>query len=138
MRKMMLFVCSMLLFAIVTPFVFAETIILKSGRSIKGKITEKTDDYIEIAFQEGILTYNMNNVARIEEEKPSTSNDVTSGSSAELHNLKKSAEQAFRDGKYEDAVLATRKAIQLEPRNPELYGGLGIGCLLYTSPSPRD
>ena len=128
MRKMMLFVCSMLLFAIVTPFVFAETIILKSGRSFESKIIEKTDSYIKIDSHGETLTYNMDEIERIEEEKPSTSNDVTSETSTELFDLSKSAEQAFLDERYEDVVLAMRKATLLEPRNPELYTCLGIGC----------
>jgi Flp pilus assembly protein TadD len=127
MRKMMLFVCGMLIFAIATPFVFAETIILKSGRSFEGKIIEKTDSYIKIDSHGEAFTYNMDEVERIEEEKPSTSDDVTSETSAEPGDFEKSAEQAFLDGKYEDAVLIMKKMIRLAPRDPALYTGLGIG-----------
>ena len=124
----MLFVCAVFIFAIAIPFVFADTIILKSGQSLEGKIIKKTDKYIKIDFQGNTSTYNMDEVAKIEEGKSLTSNDVISGPSTGLSDLEKSADQAFLDGRYEDTLLDMRKIIQLEPKNPELYIGLGMAC----------
>jgi tetratricopeptide (TPR) repeat protein len=91
MRKTMLFVCALFIFAIAIPFAFAQ-------------------------------------VASIEEEKSSAGNDVISGPSTGLSDLEKSADQAFLDGRYEDAALAMKKLVQLCPDKPELYMDMGLAC----------
>jgi tetratricopeptide (TPR) repeat protein len=118
MKKIFLFAFGMLIFAIATQFVFADTIISESGQRFEGKIIEKTDSYVKMDFQGGILTYNMDEVAKIEDtSKPST----------ELDDLGNSAEQAFRNGRYEDVRSIMKKMIRLAPKDPELYTGFGIG-----------
>jgi len=46
-------------------FVFAETVRLKSGQTIEGKIIEETDEYIKIDFQGVPLTYSFDEVDNI-------------------------------------------------------------------------
>ena len=41
-------------------------------------------------------------------------------------------------GKLNEAEESFKKAILLKPDYAEAYSDLGITCLLYTSPSPRD
>lgn len=45
--------------------VFAETIVLKSGKSINVKIIERTDDYIKVDFHSVTLTYYFDEIASI-------------------------------------------------------------------------
>ncbi|MEK7307940.1 MAG: hypothetical protein AAB089_02610 [Nitrospirota bacterium] len=51
--------------------VCAETVILKSGEEIKGKIIEKTDKYIKVDFQEVPITYYLDEVTSIDGQSPS-------------------------------------------------------------------
>lgn len=46
--------------------VFAETIVLKSGKKVEGKITEKADRYIKIDFDGVPLTYYIDEVNAID------------------------------------------------------------------------
>lgn len=46
--------------------IFAETIILKSGETVEGKLLEKTDEYIKIDFQGVPLTYFIDEVNTID------------------------------------------------------------------------
>lgn len=48
---------------------FAETILLKSGQKIEGKITERTDKYIKVNFADVTLTYFLDDIASIDAEK---------------------------------------------------------------------
>jgi len=47
-------------------YVFSETLILKSGQSVKGQIIEETDKYIKIDYQGIILTYSKDKIERVE------------------------------------------------------------------------
>lgn len=63
-------------------FIFAETIILKSGKIIEGKIIERTDKYVKIDFYGVALTYFLDEIQNIGEQeaerlsKPTTSPTV--------------------------------------------------------------
>ena len=50
------FFCAVLSFSFLTP-VFSETIILKSGLKVEGRITEETDKYAKIDFEGVELTF---------------------------------------------------------------------------------
>jgi len=50
--------------------IFAETILLKSGKTVEGKLIEKTDGYIKIDFQGVPLTYFYDEIESIDGEKP--------------------------------------------------------------------
>lgn len=49
--------------------IFAETIVLKSGKTIEGKIVEKTDKYIKVDFEGVPLTYFIEDIESINGEK---------------------------------------------------------------------
>jgi hypothetical protein len=51
-----------LIIAIVTGTCFAETIRLKTGKEIEGKIVERTDKYIKLNFNDVILTFFINEI----------------------------------------------------------------------------
>ena len=58
---------SLLLLVFLFPItIFAETIILKSGQKIEGKIIEKTNDYIKIDFYGVSLTYFLDEIESID------------------------------------------------------------------------
>jgi hypothetical protein len=48
---------------------FSETIVLKSGSSLEGKIIERTDEYIKIDFQGIPLTYYFDQISTIDGQK---------------------------------------------------------------------
>jgi len=64
----MMFVLIGILFLSVSS-VFAETIVLKSGETVEGKLIEKTDKYIKIDFQGVPLTYFFDEVKSIDGAK---------------------------------------------------------------------
>ena len=49
--------------------IFAETILLKSGKTVEGKLIKKTDEYIKIDFQGVSLTYFFDEIENINGEK---------------------------------------------------------------------
>jgi tetratricopeptide (TPR) repeat protein len=58
-----------LIFLFISSSIFAETIILKSGKTIEGKILEKTDKYIKIDLQGVPLTYFLDEIESIDGAK---------------------------------------------------------------------
>ncbi|MFA6282429.1 MAG: hypothetical protein WCY05_08040 [Candidatus Omnitrophota bacterium] len=55
-----------LLLLFIFPSVFAETIVLKSGKTIEGKILEKTDKYIKVDTEGIAITYYLDDIASID------------------------------------------------------------------------
>ena len=63
-------IISVLLICLCLPiFTFAETIGLKSGKTVEGKLIEKTDKYIKIDFQGVPLTYFFDEIESIDAKK---------------------------------------------------------------------
>jgi len=59
-----------LLACLCLPFLaYAETIVLKSGKTVEGKLIEKTDKYIKIDFEGVILTYFLDEIKSIDAEQ---------------------------------------------------------------------
>lgn len=56
----------------------ADTIVLKSGKTVEGKIIERTDKYIKIDFQGVLLTYFNDDIRSIREQKPSAGSSLKS------------------------------------------------------------
>ena len=54
----------------------SETIILKSGQRVEGKIAEKTDRYVKLEFQGVELVYYNDEIASIEQADPGSVNGV--------------------------------------------------------------
>ena len=70
--RIMMFVLIGVLFLSVS-FVYAETILLKSGKSVEGKLLEKTGKYIKIDFQGVPLTYFFDEIESIDGVKQASS-----------------------------------------------------------------
>jgi hypothetical protein len=66
--------------------VYAETIVLKSGKTVEGKIIEKTDKYIKIDFQGVPLTYFIDEIESIDGENrvSPVSNQGTTNQTTEI------------------------------------------------------
>jgi len=62
-----LIIISLLLF---THFASADTLILKNGKTVEGKIIEKTDEYIKIEFESIPLTFFLDEIEAVEQEIP--------------------------------------------------------------------
>ena len=69
MKKIVLAILVSVVFFSSPNFVFSETVILKSGYTLEGKLTEKTDDYIKIDFEGVSLTYYLDEIESIDGKK---------------------------------------------------------------------
>jgi len=137
-RKQFIILIQVILFLLFANLfsVFAETIILESGKQIKGKIVEKTDSYIKIKVKDVPfpLIYYLDEIKQIDEPSVS-SEDTTSNSSLDRSEMLKEyltkIRQYYLSKKYEKAVLLLQKAIKLDPDNPDYYVDLGaLYCYL--------
>ena len=81
LRKIILFIVSVW---IVCPFSFAETVYLKSGKKVEGKIIEKAGNYITIDFYGVTLKYDNDQISYI-------SNDTAAAAVAAKHEPSQSA-----------------------------------------------
>jgi tetratricopeptide (TPR) repeat protein len=99
---------------LITPSVFAEKIILKNGKSVEGKIIEKTSSYIKIDFEGVTLTYFNDEISSIEGEVKDTSASVfPKGISVFYKNGLKYA----MENKYKEASEAFRKSLEKDKFN---------------------
>jgi len=117
-------------------FIFAETIVLKSGKTVEGKLIEKTDKYIKIDFQGVPLTYFLDEIESIDGIKQALvaekEREPSAKSPSDLPYSKESMEQGqkgaeyFKQGNFKEAIPYFQQAIQLDPNNFTAYWSLGI------------
>lgn len=113
---------------------FAETIILKSGQKVEGKIIKKTDKYIQIDFPGVPLTYFLNEIESIDGQKLGSAKedsgvlDIKKGEVAQ-----ETAKEAFDKGlayleelKLDEAIAEFSKAIVINPNYAEVYRARSI------------
>ncbi len=67
-----------LIFSFISPSIFAETIVLKSGKTVEGKILEKTAKYIKVDINGISITYYLDEVASID-GRASSAKQLSSG-----------------------------------------------------------
>lgn len=137
-----------LLICLCSPvLIFAEIIVLNSGKTVEGKLIEKTDKYIKIDFQGVPLTYYFDEIESIDEKSVSVerdknipiityeqmSNSMEQESQQAVRDNPKSAKAyndrgiAFRmNGNQEEAINYFSKAIEIEPDYAEAYGNRGL------------
>lgn len=97
---------------------FAETIVLKSGQVVEGKVVERTDKYIKIDFQGVELTYFMDDIESINGAVPIITSSVHNASYGDVFNKK--AEEIFKE--YESSIVR----VQYFGSSLEEPGGLGF------------
>ncbi|MDO8662881.1 MAG: hypothetical protein Q7K98_06660 [Candidatus Omnitrophota bacterium] len=77
MKKRILISLILLVCLCLPAFIFAETIVLKSGKTVEGKLIEKTDKYIKIYFQGVPLTYFLDEIESIDGKSVNAPNKST-------------------------------------------------------------
>ena len=132
--------------------VYAETILLKNGKTVEGNIVEKTDKYIKIDVVGVAVTYYLNDIESIDgkiippalaveetEVKKETINikekinfepqpakkNLSLGEVKEAQEYFQKGINYFREKKYEEAIAEFEKALKIDPNLAEGYYGLG-------------
>lgn len=124
--------CSFAIYFCFLNISFAETIVLKSGKTIEGKIINKTDEYIEVDFMGVKLKYFNDQIAQIKETKSATTSSLpaepdlisikikgTSGSTENPKKIEETTEFIIQlDGinNKMDSVTSERIGLVLDPR----------------------
>lgn len=154
MRKKKLIILVLIICLYFPVLTFAETIVLKSGKTVEGKLIEKTDKYIKIDFDGVPLTYFLDEVETIDGKpanilkglfKPKDFDKIAESAEKEskeyLEKNPTSAEAynkrgiAYRmNGNQEDAIACFNKAIEIDPNNAQYYQHRGIS---YSSSAIR-
>jgi len=112
-----------LLLALCFPIsAFSETILLKSGRIVEGRIFEKTDKYIKIDFQGVPITYFSDEIKSI--DGVDLVHPVLSNGTAEK--VLNEGIKYGKQGNSDKAILSFTKAIELNPNYAYAYFNRGI------------
>lgn len=104
--------------------VFAETVILKSGKKIKGRILEKTDRYLRIESEAGALYYELKYIEAIEEDKPVTAVPQEEASLNGADSYLKKGLSYGAEKKFKEAEEAFRKGLEVNPADHNLREAL--------------
>jgi hypothetical protein len=102
--------------------VYAETVVLKSGKEIKGSIVEKTEQYIKMQVDGVPATFWLDEIARVEEDAPVSSEVATPETAVNYSDI----EKYMQEGNYASIVSVIEKAIETEPGNVDFYIVTGI------------
>ncbi len=94
MRKTITFISGLIL---ISNFCFAETIALKSGKTIEGEIIEQTEEYIKIDFHGVPLTYYMEDIEN--------ASGLVSQAPYDFERLRASFEGAYNESSEESSRL---------------------------------
>lgn len=100
---------------------FAETIVLKSGKTIEGKIIERTEHYIKVDIYGVPMTYYFHEIEKIAGEERI---ELFSSPPANIH-LGEGTKH-YDNGEYEQAIAEFKKAIKIRPDFYQAYHNLGL------------
>lgn len=113
-----------LMFLFISSSIFAETIMLKSGKTVEGKILDKTDKYIKVDTEGIPITYYLEDIESIDGK---TVAKQSSSEQAPILSTANNAEDYFnnaiaqdKQGNLEQAISNYTKSIELNPN-----GGVG-------------
>lgn len=131
---------------------YAEILVLKNGKTIEGKIIERTDKHVKVDILDMPITYYLEDIDSIDGQKiiqlqteniipvekkivpikeESPSLPVVSKDKLSLGELKEAQEcfrkgtAFFKDKKYKESMLEFEKALKINPKFAEAYYGLG-------------
>jgi tetratricopeptide (TPR) repeat protein len=125
----------------------AETIILKSGKMIRGRIVDRNNERIKVDIDGIPLTYYFEDIESIDGEKislglpqgknssgtdePQTKNsdsakEATRTISVECQEHYAKAEEYIQNKQYDSAIAEFKKVIQIDPRFFEAYNSMGF------------
>jgi len=148
-RKLIVSLISMFLSS--TPSIFAETILLKSGKTIEGKIVERTNESIKIDIEGIPITYYFNDIESIDgksiqtpqkdkvlQNKVMTSSKVNAAldrgdtigreevlSDERLVLLLNNGLNYTKTGRYQEAISEYQKALEIDPNSISAYLNMG-------------
>jgi len=106
----------------------AETIVLKSGKTVEGKIIEKTDKFVKIDFHGVELTYFNDEIQSIEKEKLNVASPQRESSSVNASPAEEIVNRGIeyaRVGNYDEGIAEFNKAITIDPNNVNAYYNRG-------------
>lgn len=130
--------------------VFAETILLKTGKTIEGKIIEKTDKYIKIDIAGVSVPYFLNEIDTIDGKQLSASKEISTAThvpsekTLEVNSgVNNNEAKSYYDrgvtyataGNFNQAIGYFNKAIELKPDYADAWGGRGMS---YSSKGDFD
>lgn len=122
-RKLGLFLLP--LFFYLPGFVFAETLILKSGRRIQAKILEKTDRYIKVEIDGAPVYYELKYISSIKQgNEPANSAGLES-----LRDVSSCFEKSIEyilAGNLQAAKTEMNQGLKINPDDANVLGGLEI------------
>lgn len=116
----------------------AETVILKTGKVIEGRITERTPEYIKVDIGGIAIKYYLEGVTSIDGEeviqKPSTATALTSDSATSKERIRSQtwiehyglAENHLENRQYKQAIDEFNKVIEEDPGAYEAHTGIGF------------
>lgn len=96
---------------------FAESIVLKSGKKIEGKIIERADQYIKIEFEGRPLYYELKYIKGIEEDSPTA---------ADVNFYLKNGLKYGSEAKFKEAEEELKKGLVINPAEHNLQEILKI------------
>jgi len=132
----MRFLCVLFLTLISLPLcAYADKIVLKSGKTIEGRIIEKTRDYVRVESQGNTLYFENRFIQEIKEDSPESPRqdadkpDTLVGEedkAGELNSLFESGLRYAAEGDFDKAQEQFTKASELDKSDNNVKGALGI------------
>lgn len=126
MKKSLLIMLLVLCFPV---FLFAETILLKNGKTVEGKIIERTDKYIKIDYVGVPITYyndEIESISKVKQSLPLLKKSELSQGNASVPS--KTAEEYFQSGEaniiqrnFTQAISDYTQCIRLDSNKPAVY-----------------
>lgn len=101
--------------SLVLPSAYPETIILKNGKTIKGKITEQTDDYIKIDYYGIPLTYYLEDIDKIKQKNSEIKLSEKEHERFGYHFIQ--GTECYKTGLLDEALFHLEKAAMLNPNH---------------------
>ena len=102
------------------PYALADSVTLRSGRKIEGKIIERTPEYIKIDFYGTTLTYYNDEIKDI------TGGPASSESDSGYDSFCLKAAVFLRQGFYQEAIKQLKQAVKINPYSAAAYNDLGV------------
>jgi tetratricopeptide (TPR) repeat protein len=116
---------SQIVFVLSLPaLLFAESITLKSGKTIEGRIIKRTDQYIKIQVDGNPLYFERKFIAHIDEKEASLLS-IESASLTDKEYLKESLKYGS-EARFQEAEEALRKGLTINPNSHNLHQVLNI------------
>lgn len=123
--RIKIFISFIILQCTIISFVSAETIILKSGKAINGKIVKKTKDYVKIDFMGTVLTYWSDEIEKIIEGDETVPAPAPESEKKEATAYIKKVAELMGERKFQEAATYLEEIVQSEPQEVTAYVFLG-------------